>query len=93
MGFYELRFVTYAGADLGKRLVLADHTAPYDGHGAPPPYLDGLRALDLGDQLCSDPVYTTPDDVDVDVDWPDPGDQGLPDGALTGGYCGKKWWC
>jgi hypothetical protein len=20
-------------------------------------------------------------------------DQGLPDGAFTGGYCAKKWWC
>jgi hypothetical protein len=27
-------------------------------------------------------------DVDVDVDH-----HGLPDGALTGGYCARKWWC
>lgn len=28
-------------------------------------------------------------DVDVDVD----DDVNLPDGALTGGYCARKWWC
>lgn len=28
-------------------------------------------------------------DVDVEVD----DDTNLPDGALTGGYCRKKWWC
>ena len=28
-------------------------------------------------------------DVDIDVSH----DGGLPDGALTGGYCRKKWWC
>ena len=30
---------------------------------------------------------------DGDIDGPSPGDQGLPDGALTGGYCAHKWWC
>lgn len=90
---HELRYVTFLGGDLGERLAPSDHTTPYDGHGAPQTYVDGLRALDFGDQVCTDPVYDSPDDVDADIDWPSPGDQGLPDGALTGGYCAKKWWC
>ncbi|HVL84323.1 MAG TPA: hypothetical protein VM367_08595 [Pseudonocardia sp.] len=32
-------------------------------------------------------------DEDVEFDGPTPGDQGLPDGTLTGGYCARKWWC
>ena len=27
---------------------------------------------------------------DVDIDAPD---VDLPDGALTGGFCARKWWC
>ncbi len=36
-----------------------------------------------------EPDYDDPDDVDVpDVDRPN-----LPDGALTGGFCRRKWYC
>lgn len=30
------------------------------------------------------------EDVDVDVDAPN---VNLPDGALTGGFCARKWYC
>ena len=30
------------------------------------------------------------EDVDVDVDAPN---VNMPDGALTGGFCARKWWC
>ncbi|MEJ2871673.1 PASTA domain-containing protein [Actinomycetospora sp. OC33-EN08] len=34
------------------------------------------------------PASDTDVDIDVDTD-----DHNLPDGALTGGYCRRKWWC
>lgn len=38
----------------------------------------------------SSPVSSSPgSDADIDVDR----DSNMPDGALTGGYCARKWWC
>jgi hypothetical protein len=54
--------------------------------------LADLRDRDYGGRDCSEPDYspsTTEYDVDVDVD----DDVDLPGGALTGGYCTRKWWC
>ncbi|GAA4839936.1 hypothetical protein GCM10023201_32250 [Actinomycetospora corticicola] len=34
---------------------------------------------------------TPPSNTDVDIDVDE--DHNLPDGALTGGFCRRKWWC
>jgi len=42
---------------------------------------------------CGGPAYTPPTGSDVDV-YVDGGDDvTMPDGALTGGYCARTWWC
>ena len=61
------------------------------------------QAYSSRDQACPTPSYTPPptstssprsSSTDSgDFNGPSPGDQGLPDGTLTGGYCRKKWWC
>lgn len=38
----------------------------------------------------SEPPPASDTDVDVHVDTDH---HNLPDGALTGGYCRRKWWC
>jgi len=94
-----LRYVTLpSGSDFGEAMVPAIHTKISGGDSdASPARLADLRALDFGVRDCSDPVarYTPPtsSDYDVDVDLGRDGDNGLPDGALTGGYCARKWWC
>ncbi|WP_433277822.1 thermonuclease family protein [Pseudonocardia xinjiangensis] len=91
---HELRYVKLAtGIDFGEMAVALDHTTVYDGHGAPASYLDDLRSRDDGPQVCTKPRPSSGGGSGGDVNWPSPGDQGLPDGALTGGYCAKKWWC
>jgi endonuclease YncB( thermonuclease family) len=94
-----LRYVTLpSGSDFGEAMVPATHTkVSPSGSDASPARLADLRALDYGVRDCSDPAtrYTPPtsSDYDVDVDLGRHGDNGLPDGALTGGYCARKWWC
>lgn len=94
-----LRYVTLpSGSDFGEAMVPAIHTkVSPSGSDASPARLADLRALDVGVRDCSDPVArSTPpasSDDDVHVDLGRPGDNGLPDGALTGGYCARKWWC
>jgi endonuclease YncB( thermonuclease family) len=99
---HDLRYVAFSwGGDFGESAVGYDHTTAYDGHGASARYLAGLRDRDDGPLDCAQPVPPTSvgsdeeydADYDADVILPRPGDQGLPDGALTGGYCAKKWWC
>lgn len=94
-----LRYVQVAvpysrGYDFGTSMVGYDHTGIYQGQGdASPAYVARLRARDPDGRDCAepDPVPTTSPTPDVDSD--DDGDVNLPDGALTGGYCGRKWWC
>lgn len=59
-----------------------------------PPYVQATPTyVEPTEEPTYEPVEPV-EDVDVpDVNWPSPGDQGLPDGALTGGYCARKWWC
>lgn len=91
-----LRYVDTGSGDYGTLAVTYDHTETDDASRADPTYLDELRSADPNGRTCSAPETTSStsdDDVDVDVDLPRRGDNGLPDGALTGGYCAKKWWC
>lgn len=95
---YDLRYLAMEhGGDFAEFAVVSDHTVAYPGNGAAPSYVAGLKARDDGPQRCAapapepEPVPSTGDGGSID--WPSPGDQGLPDGALTGGYCAKKWWC
>jgi endonuclease YncB( thermonuclease family) len=97
-----LRYVSMEGEyDLGEFMVKYDHTGVYQGKGgASKAYVDRLYAADLeyaanppAGRACADPYaeYRTDTDVDVYVDGD--GDFNMPDGALTGGYCARKWWC
>ena len=92
----ELRHVALSWVgDVAETLVVPDHTAVFEGHGAPAGYVSELRVHDYGTQQCEEPVVAESPSGggDVDIDRPSPGDQGLPDGALTGGFCARKWWC
>ena len=99
-----LRYVEVDGADLATTMVAYPHSGVAAGDGAAADYVGELRASDPNGRTCSAPTTPTPtptttsapgydDDGDVDVDLPSPGDQGLPDGALSGGYCARKWRC
>jgi endonuclease YncB( thermonuclease family) len=89
-----LRYVsTGDGSDFGETMVVATHTGAARGDSdASDARLADLRQRDDGGRDCSEPEptpATTSYDVDVDVD----DDVNHPDGALTGGYCARKWWC
>lgn len=94
--------------DLGNALVLAGWAEPRSG-GENADYMTGLTsAADIAIYQpqgmyappCGKPkVYGDDDgngvadwdeDVDVDVNAPN---VNMPDGALTGGFCARKWWC
>lgn len=94
-----LRYVDLSsGADFAESMVVFDHTGVHQGR-APKSYAQQLRDADPNGRSCSAPAPVTSEGDDTDygdggsIDWPTPGDQGTPDGALTGGYCKKKWWC
>ena len=95
----ELRYVevSSSGTDFGDYMVTFDHTAVYAGkQDADPAYVATLRADDPNGRTCvpsSAPTSTRRSSGGGSINWPSPGDQGLPDGALTGGYCARKWWC
>ncbi|MCF7551590.1 thermonuclease family protein [Pseudonocardia sp. WMMC193] len=98
----ELAYVATPTGDLGEYAVIYPDTTVYEKHGASAARLAALRSADDGPQSCADPYPVTSSasgdtdvdiDTDVDLPLPRPGDQGLPDGLLTGGYCAKKWWC
>jgi endonuclease YncB( thermonuclease family) len=92
-----LRYVDTSGGDYGTLAVTYDHTQADGASKADPTYLDELRSADPNGRTCSAPETSSSssssDDGDVYVPLPRRGDNGLPDGALTGGYCAKKWWC
>ncbi len=95
----ELRYVEMSpgGTDFGDLMVGYDHTAVYAGkEDASPAYVAKLRADDTNGRTCSAssaPTSSRSSSGGGSINWPSPGDQGLPDGALTGGYCARKWWC
>ncbi|WP_433785231.1 thermonuclease family protein [Actinomycetospora sp. CA-101289] len=88
-----LRYVsTTDGSDLGETMVAQSHTG-VDEDDASATRIADLRAQDYTGRDCSAPEYApSTSQYDVDVDLEDD-DDGLPDGALTGGYCARKWWC
>jgi endonuclease YncB( thermonuclease family) len=93
-----LRYVGVNGTDFGVEMVRNDHTGVYGGkNDASRVYLKRLYDADLDYALnppagrnCADPYPPVASDPPVSKGG---GDGGLPDGALTGGYCRKKWWC
>ena len=94
----ELRYVamSVSGSDFGDYMVSYDHTAVYAGKNeASAAYVAKLRADDDNGRTCSAPAQSpsTSSDDNGSINWPSPGDQGLPDGALTGGFCARHRWC
>lgn len=76
--------------DVGSNVVPHDAIGVDETNGAEGSYLDELRQRDSGERDCSGtPAARSDDGVDADG----PGHVNLPDGALTGGYCRRKWWC
>jgi endonuclease YncB( thermonuclease family) len=92
-----LRYVQIGGTDFGVEMVRNDHTGVYGGkNDASRDYLDRLYAADLDYALnppagrsCEDPYPPVASDPQVSKG----GDGNARDGALTGGYCARKWWC
>jgi endonuclease YncB( thermonuclease family) len=87
--------------DFGEHMVKYDHTGVYQGgNDASAAYLQRLYAADLeyaqsppSGRECADPYadYRGGGSGGGSVDLDD--DYNMPDGALTGGYCARKWWC
>ena len=78
----------------GETMVAQTHTGVDEGDSdASERRIADLRAQDDTGRDCSEPDYApSTSQYDVDVELGDD-DDGLPDGALTGGYCARKWWC
>lgn len=97
-----LRYITMNGGkfDFGESMVSYDHTGVYQGkNDASPEYVQSLLAKDTeystkppSGRECGNP-YPSTSSGGSDVDVPDVDVPNLPDGALTGGYCARKWWC
>jgi endonuclease YncB( thermonuclease family) len=93
-----LRYVQVGRYDFGVEMVKNDHTGVYEGkNDASPEYLQKLYAADLEYALnppagrsCEDPYPTVGKGGDS---YTGGSDGNARDGALTGGYCRKKWWC
>lgn len=76
--------------DIGTSVVASAAIGVDDQAGADAAYVTELREHDFGQRDCSG----TPDTgFSGGVDVGDHGHVNLPDGALTGGYCARKWWC
>lgn len=91
-----LRYVsTGVGSDFGETMVAQTHTGIDEGDDdASAQRIADLRAQDHTGRDCSEPDDTpSTGQYDVDVELGVDDDDGLPDGALTGGYCARKWWC
>lgn len=92
--------------DLGNAVVLNGWGKP-SGNQANATYLKGLAsAAGIAEYQpegiyappCGSPLVFGDDDGDGTADWDeqdyvDTPNVDLPDGALTGGYCARKWWC
>ncbi|SFN56667.1 hypothetical protein SAMN05216207_1016147 [Pseudonocardia ammonioxydans] len=101
---HHLRYVQAGNGneDFGLEMVQWDHTGVHQGHNdASPAYIQQLYGKDLtyamsppSGRECGGPStpVSSGSDVDVYVDTDDD-DVNMPDGALTGGYCARKWWC
>lgn len=99
-----LRYVQMDGGeyDFGQSMVEYDNTGVYAGdNDASDDYVQMLYAADLkyannppSGRECGDPYAEFRDDSSSggNVEFGDK-DYNMPDGALTGGYCARKWWC
>jgi endonuclease YncB( thermonuclease family) len=98
-----LRYIqtTSGKYDFGESQVEYDHTGVLqENNGASRAYMDQLYAHDLeyaekppAGRFCTNPYPpSSGGGGGVYVDGDD-GDHNMPDGALTGGYCARKWWC
>jgi endonuclease YncB( thermonuclease family) len=92
---HALRYVDVDGMDFGETMVSYDHTTVNESDDASSDYLARLREADYDGRTCSDPAPPTVESYEDSgsIDWPSPGDQGLPDGLLTGGFCARHRWC
>lgn len=99
-----LRYVqnTSGKFDVGEEMVKYDHTGVLQkNNGASKVYMDRLYAADLeyaakppAGRFCEDPYPpSSGGGGGVYVDGDGDRDYNAPDGALTGGYCARKWWC
>lgn len=90
-----LRYVaTTPGSDFGETMVAQTHTGIDEDGDASARRIADLRALEYSARDCSEPDDApSTSQYDVDVELGDDDDDGLPDGALSGGYCARKWWC
>lgn len=94
-----LRYVTLPdGRDYADVMLGYDHTAVYAGkNDALPAKVAEGRAADTDGRTC-DPAPTTETPAPADDNGSSLGDsydhdRNHRDGALTGGYCARKWWC
>ncbi len=83
-------------------MVRNDHTGVYQGRDdASPDCIARLYALDTqysanppSGRACGDPYPSTPSTGGNSYSYDSDDDNyNMPDGALTGGYCARKWWC
>jgi hypothetical protein len=78
--------------DIGVSIVGHEAIGIYAGkNDASTAYLTKLRERDFGERVCSGTTESSPSGG-VAYDGGS-GDFNMPDGALTGGYCARKWWC
>ncbi|MBW0102756.1 thermonuclease family protein [Pseudonocardia sp. KRD291] len=100
----HLRYVQFGDdhEDFGEYMVANDHTGVYQGrHDASPDYVARLYALDTkystnppSGRECGDPTPApVTGDTGPSYSYDGDDDVNMPDGALTGGYCARKWWC
>lgn len=103
---YIARSGPYFVEDVGRDLVRAGWALPYDGD-ANPSYMGGLgrdadtavyRPEGMFGPPCGEPLIHGDDDGNGVADWDEDADvdvphANLPDGALTGGFCARKWYC
>lgn len=99
----QLRYVQVGSnhEDFGEYMVRNDHTGVYQGrHDASPDYVARLYSLDTlysanppSGRECGDPYPSTPSSGGNSYSYDSDDDHNMPDGALTGGFCARKWWC
>lgn len=99
----QLRYVQFGSnhEDFGEYMVQNDHTGVYQGRNdASADYVARLYSLDTkysasppSGRECGDPYPSTPSSGGSSYSYDDDDDYNMPDGALTGGYCARKWWC
>lgn len=107
LGYVQMTPPYYA-YDLGQNMVLHGWAKPHEGNQANPDYMRGVHnAAEVAKNL-PEGIYGPPCGKPETQPTYDPGPSSgsggsvnvpnghvpnLPDGALTGGFCRKHWWC